>query len=145
MSVPKSQECLCLASLSSLVLCNILAYWAHFWVTKKMKCCEHCPPRGGCSTRVDSSLAHKPYTGLERPVRVKHFCLFVWFLSDEGKKVSWIRSMEARRQFVFQTVISMTIGKFYKLFSLASDGSTVVARTPYHRKTNGSSLARWPQ
>ncbi len=32
---------LSLASLSSLVLCNTLAYYAHSYVTKKIKCCEH--------------------------------------------------------------------------------------------------------
>jgi hypothetical protein len=34
-------ECLSLASLSSQVLCDTLAYWAHPFIRKKMVCCEH--------------------------------------------------------------------------------------------------------
>ncbi len=32
-----------LASLSSLVLCNALVYWADLQVKKEMKCCEYGP------------------------------------------------------------------------------------------------------
>ncbi len=36
-------ECLYLSSLSNLVLCNTLFYWACLLVTKKIKCCEYGP------------------------------------------------------------------------------------------------------
>jgi hypothetical protein len=32
---------LSILSISSLVKCNTLAYWAHSEVVKKMKCCEY--------------------------------------------------------------------------------------------------------
>jgi hypothetical protein len=35
---PNKLECLPLASISSLVKCNTLAYWAHSKVMKKLKC-----------------------------------------------------------------------------------------------------------
>jgi hypothetical protein len=41
---PNKPGFLSLASLSNPVYCNTLAYWAHSYVMKKMKCCE-CGPR----------------------------------------------------------------------------------------------------
>ncbi len=41
MNMPNKLECLCLTSLSVLVKCNTLAYWAHSCVREKMKCCEY--------------------------------------------------------------------------------------------------------
>ncbi len=40
---PNKLECFTMASLSNLVLCNTLTYWADTKVTKKMRCCEYGP------------------------------------------------------------------------------------------------------
>jgi hypothetical protein len=42
-SKPNKLEVFYVASLSSIVKCNALAYWAHSYVTKKMECCEYGP------------------------------------------------------------------------------------------------------
>ncbi len=41
MSKPNKLEFFSVASLSSLMKCNTLAYWAHSYVIKKMKYCEY--------------------------------------------------------------------------------------------------------
>jgi hypothetical protein len=41
MNGPNKLESSLLVNLSGLVWFNALAYWAHMYVTKKMKCCEY--------------------------------------------------------------------------------------------------------
>jgi len=62
---------LSLVSLSSLRKCSTLAYWAHSYVTKKIKCCEYGPRALKCFSTSKWGLS-----------QVRKYCLKVTTLSQ---------------------------------------------------------------